>query len=678
MSTLATLNDCFTCPHREPNVYSLLKINCLLLLFCCLSMIMTAQNPAVKFGTVTQDELTMNYVTGDSSAEAVVLYEKADIEFAYNEIAGFRIIYSYHGRYKILKKSGLDRGIIKIPFYRKVNDTREDVLNIEGFTYNLENGKIVSSKLSKANIFYEKGDGATDQKKISMPDLKEGAVFEYRYVKETPFRIKNKPGTWYFQSDIPINWSEITVVIPAYFNYRIIRKGYLPFFINERKEEEVTTRPGQSVNGLRYRLVVKDAPAFHNETFIASAKDYISKIDFELTGVSFPNSRDEDYTGTWDQLAETLLKSNHFGETFKKTSFLNEAIKRIAPIEDTLQKIKMAFEYVSKTVAWSGEHHVRAYANSHDVFANKKGDATEINLILVALLKELGLDADPVIISTRENGTVNELYPMLNEFNYTIANVTLRGKNILMDATDPLTKPGMLPVRCLNGVGRLLKEKGSRFVSLDPTEKKGLAEMMEISLDIPAGQISGNITIANRPYTSYQLRAQLKEKGEDDFIKTIKKDRPEWEIKNIKIEGADDLSQSFNMEYDFSYPEDFNTGKIYINPMLSGKISDNPFKETQRIYPVDLIMSSDKIFVLTINIPEGYVVETLPKSVAYALPENAAKFSYAITEENNSIKLTSRIAINRFYFKPEEYKGLKEFYDQIIQKHAEQIVLKKK
>ena len=83
-----------------------------------------------------------------------------------------------------------------------------------------------------------------------------------------------------------------------------------------------------------------------------------------------------------------------------------------------------------------------------DVFKNKTGGASDINHILINLLRDAGIQADPVALSTRENGQLIPSFPSISKLNYIITRVTINGKQILLDATDPELTAGMLPVRC--------------------------------------------------------------------------------------------------------------------------------------------------------------------------------------------------------------------------------------
>jgi hypothetical protein len=606
----------------------------------------------------------------------VLLYEEGIIAFDYDPQSGVTMILSYFGRYKILKKSGLDYGVIKIPFYQGSYNEKEIIRNVDGCTYNWENGKTVTSKLPKESIYHEHIVDKLYQDKISMPNLKEGSVFEYRYIKETPFSVHYTPATWYFQKPIPVQWSEYDILIPTNLNYRIFKGGYLPFLTNSQGATGIKIG-GIETSGTQYRVAVKYAPAFHNEAF-ASKEDYISKIDLELTSIQFPNSPLRKFTETWDNLDKTLLKTDHYEETFKRTGFLEPIIQELKTVKDTMQCMQRAFEHVSKNLEWDHTTRVISRTDAKKVYENKKGSATEINLILVSLLKALGFNANPVILSTRGNGKINEQYPSIDQFNYTIACVTLNGKDILMDATDAFTKPGMLPRRCLNGTGRLIKEDASRFVSLKPTEKEVRFEALTASLNIASGEIMGKTVISNGGYEAHDIRERLKEQGEANVFNDLKKKSTEWKISNLKLENENNISGPVKLAFDFNLEGNISAVTIYMNPILSGKVTNNPFTEQQRIYPVDLVVPSDNMYMATIKIPEGYTVDETPKPASVALPDNLGKFSYMITVLGDEIKVVSRITLNECYFAPEEYKLLKNFYDLIVQKHAQQLVLKKK
>jgi hypothetical protein len=117
---------------------------------------------------------------------------------------------------------------------------------------------------------------------------------------------------------------------------------------------------------------------------------------------------------------------------------------------------------------------------------------------------------------------------------------------------------------------------------------------------------------------------------------------------------------------------------MYVNPFITGQMDQNPFKSETRIYPVDYGSQQENVYMLQLYVPDGFVVDELPKPKILALPQNAAKYLYSATQIGNVINITSNFQVNKNTFMQLEYPGLREFYNQVVAKQAEQIVLKKK
>ena len=103
----------------------------------------------------------------------------------------------------------------------------------------------------------------------------------------------------------------------------------------------------------------------------------------------------------------------------------------------------------------------------------KSGSNTEINLILINLLRDAGIKAYPLLVSTKDNGEVNTLYPFLQQFNDTMAFVALDDKNYTLNAADKYNPAYLVPYDVLNTQGFLVDENNSWWVMLS-SEKKTL------------------------------------------------------------------------------------------------------------------------------------------------------------------------------------------------------------
>jgi hypothetical protein len=82
--------------------------------------------------------------------------------------------------------------------------------------------------------------------------------------------------------------------------------------------------------------------------------------------------------------------------------------------------------------------------------------------------------------------------------------------------------------------------------------------------------------------------------------------------------------------------------------------------------------------VLRMEIPQGYEIEELPKTVRVRLNDGDGSYEYAFLADENSLQFRSRLILKRTYFMPEEYQSLRDFFAQVVKKQGEYIVFRKK
>ncbi|RYU97151.1 DUF3857 domain-containing protein [Emticicia agri] len=656
-----------------------MKKTVLLLWLVCCTNLLYAQKialPKIKFGEFNMADLEMKSYESDSTADAIVLYDYGQTTF---EAKGGMIYthFVYHGRKKILKKSALDLGTISMQLLKFGYEKDQLISDIKGFTFNLENGEVKKEKLNKESIFLEKIVGDVQNVKITLPNVKEGSVIDYTYTIDTPFSLSNNPSTWTFQGERPVKWSVYEISIPSYFTYRLLMSGYLQLSGNE--VEPVNLSLGSyETNGLFQRFIVKDAPAFRKEAFITSAGDYISKIDFELASVVWPNVLVKDFSLDYTALNKTMLENQSFGGQLKRTGFLEDAAKEIkSKHSDSTARLKAACEFVRKNVKWNESYGL--YANNlKKVLETHKGDAGDINLLLVALLREIGFDANPVILSTRGHGKIHEQYALMKRFNYVVAHIERNGKDLLLDATDEYLRLGMLPMDCLNGSGWLVHPTKGRFVTIIPVEKDVEFKKASLVLD-EEGELKGSILKSYAGYGALSAKKEFKEKGYEKYLEEARKDNATWTIEKADYVNTTELEAPMEAQYQVTL-SDYVTkagNMLYLKPMLSEGQTENLLKAKERLYPIDFAFPIEETFMATYELPKGYSVVEIPKNISLNLPESSGKFTYLVAINDNKLTVTSRIQFRKSLYFAGEYPFLQEFFDKMIAKHNEQIVLKK-
>lgn len=658
-----------------------------------------AQNDPIKWGKIDDEALSMRVYAEDSSAGAVVLADYGQAFFTYSDDKGFQLNLDRITRIKILNKTGLKHGDQQIVLYHK-GLNKQEVLNIKGVTYNLEGKKVVKSKLHRNDVFKEEHSENFNLLKFTMPNVREGSVIEFRYTLRTDF-IYNF-FTWKFQREIPVMLSEFRAKVPEYFHYQNFLSGYLPVTVSETNNYKDSFRwsrmkspsgnsnsgwvnAGSSMQrgtlepeGTQYRWAMEKVPAIKEEAYVTTMQDYIAKMDFELSYTKFPGAAIQQYSNSWEKLNGEFLKENRFGKQLGRARYLQEVVSGLLQgVEEEEEKILRITHYVKQHFHYNGKERVYTENNLRKVFQEKEGNAAEINLLLVLMLREAGLQADPVILSTRSHGRINPIIPMEKDFNFVVASVVFKDQRMLLDGTDADLPVSMLPYECLNQQGRLISEEHPGWVPLRNGELMKAASQGDVAI-LEGGLMEGELTLKHSGYEASENRLKYLDKGEVKYLEEIYGEKG-WGIQEFKMEDPEissfELTES--MHLNIAEAVTITGDHMYFHPLLLGMKKENPFKLDARNFPVDFGCPQETLGMMKIKLPEGYEVEELPEPIAVTLPDNAGIFRFSVNKMNNELMVINMLKINKTIFMPEEYLILKNFYDLVIAKHAEQVVLKK-
>lgn len=642
--------------------------------FLITSLSLHSQN--FSLGKVTLEELKEKSHPLDSTAPAAILFKRGNSYFTME--GRWQLVTEVEVRIKIYKKEGYGFANISVPYYAGINKG-EDVTFSDAVTYNLSGDKIVKTKLKDNGVFTEEVSKTRKVKKITLPNVVEGSVIEYKYIIKSPF-ISQFPD-WYFQSSIPVNNIGYTVTIPQFLIYNRILSSV--FRVNEKEKTKRGTMYYAGIvkitfNETSKNYLAQDIPAFKDESHIDNIKNYLAFVKHEFAGETDADGNKTEYATDWQSMAKSVCENEDFGGQLKDVSFFEQDIKGIVEANPKREDLVLTlFNYVKNRIAWNGYEDYECWGGVKEAYNEKTGNTAEINLMLVSMLRHAGLRANPVLLSTRANG--HAPFASIFSFNYVIAAVESDQGIILLDATDKNALPDVLPLRALNVSGRLIREDmTSQEVSLLPQDIS-LENTQVIAKIDSEGAIDGQVKSKYQDYNALVFRDFYKSLNGDEYAGIKEKALDNIEITAIEVKNDKECDKPIEENFAFKSRSlcDVIGDKIYVSPLLMFTTSENPFKQEERLYPIDFIYPHQDKYSISITIPEGYKVESVPQPVHLSTKDNMATFKLNIASNGNQIQVVATSSINVARVNPEYYETIKEFYGSMIQKLTEKIVLKK-
>ncbi len=659
--------------------------NLLLSAVLLLSVATFAQKSSMKFGKIDEKDLTMKNFEADTSAGALVLGDIGSTTISYKTMVGFEVDFNRHLRVKIFNTNGFDIANFKIPYYES-GSTRERITRIKVTAYNLENGKVVQTSLKKSDMFVEDISSKEKSLNFSVPNVKIGTVFELEYNITSEFFWRMRD--WEFQYTIPARYSEFSITMPEYFIYKKLMTGYLSPSVNKTESyvQNITLRNDDNTteivpySGTIQKLRFDDVPAFMHEPYMSALSNYLSSIEFELGAINFPRSK-KDFSTTWKKIGEDLWADEDFGTQLKRNCPIKELAAVLMMVPDEKERMIMAHEMIRDNMACNNKYGIYVTTTLRKAWNEKTGKAADINLLLISLLNEVGIDAEPILLSTRDNGILHPAQIMLSKFNYVIAEARIGDEIFMLDATDKHLPYTTLPQQCLNGQGRRISmiEHRNDWVDLDQNKPKERVFFAQTKLD-PSGNISGEFNLMESTYYAYNRSELIRKKAEhDDYIADYESETSGLIIDDYTIENLEDYQNPLIIKYNGKLNVSDETPKdvLYINPLLGNGTSANPFTLEERDFPVDFITPFTLKTINMMEIPDGYEVAEIPKSTVISLPDDLASYRYSIVVKGNQLQVNSTFLMKTAQILPNHYSHLREFYSMIVAKNAEMLVLKK-
>ena len=520
----------------------------------------------IKFGKVSLTDFAIKSVVIDSNTNAVIIADVGISEFIANTTdLSFSIIFKRKQRIKLINKNGFDAATITIPLFRLSDGQEEKLEDLDAHTFNIENGEVIDTKLEKAAVFTQQETKNWTNKKFTFPAIKEGSIIEFTYQIKSDFFFNFQ--SWEFQRAYPVLWSQYDATIPEFFKYVILSQGYHPFVVKKTEQSRISFsfikrsltnhsgfNPGgnSEVNNFNidgmieyHTWIMKDVPALKEEPFTTTIRNSIAKVEFQLKQIAYPNTAPKSYMNTWEKASDEMLTDENFGIPIKRTNnWLDEDVNVVVKNASTLvDKAKKIYAYVRDNFTCTNYNRTNITTTLKDVIKTKSGSVADINLLLIAMLRNQHIAVEPVILSTRTHGITNQYYPIMDKFNYVIAQVIIDGVTYHLDASQPRLAFARLPLNVYNGHARVVNEKALPVFFIADSIAEGNSISVFIS-NIDKGGVEGAMQNKMGYYQSLSLRNKIAKSSLADYTKSISAGyTDEITINNIQIDSLKILDE---------------------------------------------------------------------------------------------------------------------------------------
>lgn len=626
------------------------------------------KNPNLPpFGTVEKAELEMKECDFDDKAEAMVLVDDASLEY----LSGAGLEMKRRVRIKILNNKGLSWGDVRLKYRSEKN--LQDISGLEAQTYNLDAaGNVVTTKLEKKLVYEKKLNKKYSEKVFTFPEVKVGSVIEYKF-KHSGIGLVD----WFFQRSIPVRYSQFTVDFPQDIEVATVPHCSRQY---ESKAENKYNRTTQTYS-------MSKVPAFRDEPYIINEDFYRDRLETKV--VAYPiGGRREVRTANWVQVIKYLMEDEDFGQQVKRniprTAELDEKLKSLtAPY----QKMKAVYKYVQDNMAWNEYTGIWALDGIRSAWKDKKGTAGEINLILVNLLKDAGLNAHPVLVSTHENGVVNTAdagtydYPGFNQFDKVMAYVEINEKTYVLDATQKNTPVHLMPSDVLLTEGLVIEKIETGELGWKQLWRQDLLSKNVVTIQgtiTEAGKMTGEAVIYSYDYARLP-RLALAKKDKDQFIeKFITAANPGLRVDEVGFENMDSDSLPLTQKIKFNQALNASGEYSYFSANILTGLEKNPFVADNRFSDVFFGYNQSYSVLGSFMLPEGYEFDELPENIKMRMPDSSIVISRMSQVVENRMQTKIQIDFTKAVFNTDQYAELQEFYQRLFEILSEQFVIRKK
>lgn len=622
-------------------------------------------NSQAQFGVIPDSVYQIQPPESAPDTPYMVTNNEMNVSFDENGNSIVAII-KYLVRLKVFDKSAREASIVSIPYY--FDNDMEQISNIRAQTYEPSGKRI---PLNQQNIKTININERYNVKEFTMPQVEDGSVLEYSYVIRRRY-IEQLPD-FYLSHQVPTSEAKVTITYPGYLRYKAFVENFDGPVNRDFAYRDTSSVPKifvypQPKPIITERWTAHNIPAVKKVPYISSLNDYRGKIRFLLDEFGIPRQPLEN---SWEVVVRRMREKTNpldFIQQNRMAEALGDSISGAHPSASKEALQDSIYRYVNQQVKYSGAYSPYSTESDSMALSGKPADQASINQTLIAMLQGAGIEAHPILISSRKSGQIDKDFPSFYQFNAQMVYSKIGGQTYFMDASFPHSQPGLIPVDMYSGPGLLLKSDSFEWVDIQP-KKSAFNIKVDVDAKLTAdGTLKGKVTARQDGYPAQQIRKQRTDGMQNlDILKrTIFDGYAEMTANNVRLSNIDDYNKPVEITAQFeieNYATSFTDG-LKFRPMIVGYRRENPFENSSRDLPVTLDAPEKLDVSYSIALPDGYSSKSGRQNHQINIPGGIFEEHYDMA--NNKMNYEFHINISRKDFSTDEFPQLYRLYQRWV------------
>lgn len=478
--------------------------------------------------------------------------------------------------------------------------------------------------------------------------------------------------TWLPQNEhVAVEHSTFNIIMPndLQLHYKANNTAIKPSIDKTEKKTSYTW----TIEDLPARKMEKYGPTFSEQFPIV----YTAPSNFEIDGHAGK-------TESWEQFGQFFYTLNK-----GRDELSNDMQQKVAALtkgaKNDKEKIKRIYQYLQDNTRYiSIQLGIGGWQtfDAEYVETNKFGDCKALTNFTKSMLKVAGIPSYVALVNAgSRKSDIRHEFPS-NQFNHVILCVPSASDTVWLECTSQISPFNYLSDFTEDRYVLLCKPEGSELIRTPATDANQNTLDRKASLTINedgAANIQATTQYTGSQQDHFRQAAKMLTPTEQEKWLRNRIDIPSFSINSYEFIEVSQTAPRVVLTLDLASTRyAAKAGKrLFIQPNVLNQYTHVPDEVSDRQFPIVLHQSWTDTDTITLNIPAGYTIETLPKETDLTDAEFGSYSSACSLNEDGTVTYIRQMTLHKGSYPAAHYEAFRDFKKAVVKADKQKIVLVK-